>query len=50
MTPAALEIAVLLLVPLLVAAVARAVHPPRDRHLALVRVPPSASGRRATGR
>ena len=49
MTPAALEVVVLQLVPLLVAAVARVVHPPRDRHLALVRVP-SASGRRATGR
>jgi hypothetical protein len=46
-TPAAIEIVVLLLVPLLVAAVARAVHPPRERHLAPVRV---ASGRRATGR
>jgi hypothetical protein len=36
-TPAAVEVAVLLLVPLLVAAVARALHPPRERHLALVR-------------
>ena len=50
MTPAALEIAVLLLVPLLVAAVARAVCPPRERHLALVRVDPPAPGRRTTGR
>jgi hypothetical protein len=48
-TAAAFEIVVLLLVPLLVAAVARAVHPPRE-HLAVVRVPTSASGRRATGR
>ena len=38
MTPAAVEIAVLLFVPLLVAAVARVVHPPRERDLALVRV------------
>jgi hypothetical protein len=49
-TPAAFEIVVLQLVPLLVAAVARVVHPPRDRRLALVRLPDSASGRRATGR
>jgi hypothetical protein len=49
-TPAALEIAVLLLVPLLVAAVARVLHPPRERHLAPVRVTPPPSGRRPTGR
>jgi hypothetical protein len=46
-TPAAVEIVVLLFVPLLVAAVARTLHPPRERHLAPVRV---ASGRRTTGR
>ena len=50
MTPAAVEIAVLLFVPLLVAAVARALHPPRERHLAPVRVTPPPSGRRPTGR
>jgi hypothetical protein len=49
-TPAAVEIAVLLFVPLLVAAVARVVHPPRERHLVRVRATTSASGRRATGR
>jgi hypothetical protein len=37
-TPAAVEIAVLLLVPLLVAAVVRSISPPRERHLAPVRV------------
>ena len=50
MTPAAVEIVVLLFVPLLVAAVARVLHPPRERHLAPVRVAASASGRRTTGR
>ena len=50
MTPAAFEILVLHFVPLLVAAVVRSISPPRERHPALVRVPPSASGRRTTGR